>query len=479
MSIDLISSTDLDDPSVINFYGGNREAFLSKDPYVILVGPANTGKTFTLCFKMHMFCLKYPGVKVLMTRKSLRALRDSAVRSYQEVLEKTGMTDIVRTLGLTRPTNFLYPYAEREENGVMYKGESEIILAPLDMKGKLLGIQCDMVYVNQPDTEGTTLEEFRLTKSRARLENSPYRQIIADPNPAHDKHWLLEGEQKGDWKLIASKHKDNPRLFDQKKQDWTLMGKEQLEELAALPGHLRESLLEGKWFSTTGMAFASYWDDKRHIISLASREALDLGFSVYDPDTEMYERAPYLHDWHHYLAIDWGFTDAFVAILIAKHPDKDLLIAHRHIYVTRQDINAVSAMTARMISGYNIKAIIADRGRAESTVMEGVLGIPITNAKKGAASVLDSINICISELNSDRWKFLNTADSLYNPYDPELVKGHKFMGYEEIPNLKKDDKTGAIAPHQQDHFYDAWKYFCRFWAEEHGGARRKETVLWM
>lgn len=39
-------------------------------------------------------------------------------------------------------------------------------------------------------------------------------------------------------------------------------------------------------------------------------------------------------------------------------------------------------MTAQMVAGYNIKAIIADRGRAESAVMEYTLGMIITTAKR-------------------------------------------------------------------------------------------------
>lgn len=469
-----------DDDDALNFYGGNLEAFQSKEPYVVLVGPADTGKTFMLCWKMHLFALKYPGVRILMTRKSLRALRDSAVVTFKKVLELSGMTNIVRVLGETRPTNFIYPRMERIEDGVLYSGSSEIILAPLDTKGKALGSEYNMAYINQPDTEGTTLEEFNLIKSRCRLPNSPYRQLICDPNPAHDKHWLLlnskEKNKKGQWRLITSTHKDNPALYNQKTNEWTELGLEQIEELSNLPGNLRESLFKGEWFSTAGMAFAPYWSDHKHILRLETQDAVKLGVSV-DTGEEYLKIIP--KDWHHYLSIDWGFGDPYVALLIARHPKEDLFIVHQHIYLPGKDIYEVANLTAEMIDGYNIKAIIADRGRAESTVMEGILGRTITTAVKGSGSVIDSMNICIAELNSDRWKFLELKDSLYNIPDPELERKRAPMGYDEIPNLKKDSKDGKIASGQADHFYDAWKYFCRYWINLNGKKRKNNKFIWI
>lgn len=441
-----------------------------------------THNTFTLCMKVHLFCLKYPGVRVLMTRKSLRALRDSAVITYQNVLRMTGMDQVVRTLGETRPTNFIYPMAERRENGVLYKGKSEIILAPLDVQGKALGAEYNMVYVNQPDTEGTTLAEFKLIKSRARLPTSPYRQLICDPNPAHDKHWLLlnstnSGNPEGEWTLFNSTHKDNPKLYDHSAQDWTELGREQLKELANLPGGMRDSLFEGKWFSTAGMAFAEYWQPHKHVLFYETQEAVDLGVAKKLKDETYIDCVP--QDWDSYLSLDWGHGDPFVAILFSKHPKKDLIIQHKHIYITKTDIYEVAHLTSQMISGYNIKAVIADRGRAEATVMESILGKSITTAKKGAGSVMDGMNMMIAELNSDRWKFVNLEDSLFNTPDPELVRRNLPMGYDEIPNLKKDDKTGKIANHQADHFYDALRYFMVYWIELTRGKRKNTEFVWL
>lgn len=470
-----------EEPDIV-LYGDNKKAFQSRDRYVILVGPASTGKSWALCLKLHMYCMLYPGVKCLMARKTLPALRNSSVKTFKEVLIKTNMDGQVRVLGETRPTHFIYPYKESERDGVIYKGTSEITLSQIDMKGKALGAEYDMIYIVQPDTEELTLDEFLLTASRARLANAPYRQIIADPNPAHDKHWLLENaiskdNPKGKWEFFNSVHKDNPVLYNHEKNEWTDRGKEYIKSLEDLPETRKESQLYGRWFSNAGMAFAEYWDSNKHVLNLASSDAIALGISVQDKDGEYENAVPQL--WEHYLAIDWGFKDPFVALLIAKHPELDKYIVHKHIYITNKDINYVSNLTASMVKGYNIKAIVADRGPSDAMVMESVLGIPITAARKGAGSIKDSMNICISELNSDRWKFLNTQESLFHEPDENIISRNGLMGYEEIYNLKKNEKTGNIASHQDDHYYDALKYFMRYLVDINHLSHRKDTVLFI
>ena len=466
----------------LQLYGDNLKAYQSRDRYVILVGPASTGKSWAMCLKLHMFCMLYPGVQCLMARKTLPSLRRSAVKTFKEVLEATNMANQVRVLGETRPTDFIYPYKESKRDGVVYKGQSQITLSQIDTKGKALGAQYDMIYIVQPDTEDLTLDEFLTTASRARLTNGPYRQIIADPNPAHDKHWLLKNSKSknnkaGKWDFFNSTHKDNPLLFDHELNEWTEFGKEYIDSLNDLPEHRKESLMHGRWFSNAGMAFAEYWNSEKHTISLASSEALALKISSMNEEGIFVNSVP--ENWHHYLAIDWGFNDPFVCLLIAKHPDLDKYIVHKHIYITNKDINYVSNLTLNMIRGYNIKEIVADRGPSDAKVMESVLGIPITPARKGAGSIKDSMNICISELNSDRWKFLSTEESLYHEPDPILEGKNQLMGYEEIINLKKNEKTGLIATHQQDHFYDAWKYFCRYLIDLNHINSKKDTILFI
>lgn len=802
--------------NAIQLFGGNLEAYNSKEKIVILVGPAGSGKTWALCLLMHLFCVKYPGVQVLLCRKTLPALRNTVVKTYLGVVELTGYKDRVRTLGETRPTEFIYQQDEKEWDGIKYAGVSRITLSQIDANGKALGAEYDMIYVNQPDTEGLTEEEFTLVASRCRADNGPYRKILADPNPASDQHWILKGSyphpqtNEAKWKLYNSTHKDNPAYFNHETEEWTDLGKEHLKQLELLPDHLKQSQLEGKWFSTEGTIFGTVFNPTKHILYYESQKAVDLGISnkIYqdDSDEPIYLRNN-LQGWHNYVSIDWGGTDPFVCyddkteiltnegwklfnnlnknekvatinldtkvlefekplnyikqlykgdmilgesrssganflvtpnhqmivenhlsrkwnkveasklgkynaipiswnspekkedslfeipnklnatrkylspvskkafakfigiflsegylkeskkgnkirvvqkkyieevdkifkdlgwnynkyisksgmveftigalnlyefleehcgkvksqdkyiprfifdwgsealnslldglilgdgsysktkrkcnsyagcsyvstskkllddiqqiacmlgyptsiskkgyrgsykpnghvcyklrfttgrlanlqtlnprridyngyvycvetsnstvvirrngktmvggncILVAHHPEQDVYIVHKHVYITETDIYKVSELTRDMIDGYEVKAVVTDRGRAEQTVMESIIGYPITTAKKGNNSVIESLNIMVAELNSNKWYFVNTKESLFHPPDPLLMEKKKLMGVEEIPNLKRDAKTGGIALKQQDHYSDCVRYLMRY-----------------
>lgn len=438
------------------------ELYLTKD-YIV------THNTWAMTLKLHLYCVMYPGVRVLLCRKSLPALRNSVVKTYQTVLEKTGYKDRVRVLGETRPTEFHYQYDEREHNGVVYKGESKILLSQIDLQGKILGAEFDMIYVNQPDTEGLTEDEFTLVASRARLNNAPYQQILADPNPASENHWLRLGsfpdqEGKVKWRLYHSVHQDNPLLYDHETNEWTKAGKIHLEGLELLPDYMKQSQLRGEWFSTAGTVFGSSFSFDKHVISFNSEKALSLGISRRiegaGDEPDLYVNAV-PQDWEHYLTIDWGRTEPFTAILVVKHPAHDLYIAHKHIYITEKDILEVSEMVKEMIAGYNIKAVIADKDRNMSTVMERVTGYDITPAKKGNNSVTDTVNVMIAELNSDRWLFVNSKESLFHEPDHLLLEKKKLMGVEELANLKRDEH-GGIAKKQQDHYADALRYLIKY-----------------
>ena len=80
--------------------GGAAEVFRLRDREVLLEGPAGTGKTLACLWKLHLLCLKYPGIHALMVRKTLTALTGSAMVAFQSAIlgSKT-----VWTYALTSP----------------------------------------------------------------------------------------------------------------------------------------------------------------------------------------------------------------------------------------------------------------------------------------------------------------------------------------------------------------------------------------
>lgn len=226
--------------------GENLRFFQSKSNKKLLVGGTGVGKSYTGMLYVHLFCVKHPGVKVLLCRKSLPALRNSLVKTYEQILKETGFKDKVRVLGETRPCNFLYDNSINEVNGEVFSGTSEIMTGAIDSFRKHIGTEYDLIYIHEPVSEGLTLNEFLLITSRARGSNASYPQVIAEGGLPVEKdsernHWLWTLPEHG-FEVFNPKLRDNPLMYD-----FTDMGKEYINQLNRLPEHLKKVELDGEW----------------------------------------------------------------------------------------------------------------------------------------------------------------------------------------------------------------------------------------
>lgn len=205
----------------IELYGENQRFFQSKEDRKLLVGPTASGKTFTAMLMIHLICVKYAGARVIMARKSLPALRNNAFKIYKGILNTTNFEKHVSILGDSRPYRVSYP------NG------SQIELHAIDDKGKYLGGEYDIVYVDGVN-EGLTLDEFLLLTSKARANNIGFRQVILDTSllingEGSRTHWIYDLEEKYNFKVFNTSLKDNPMLFN-----WTELGKEYIKSISVL-----------------------------------------------------------------------------------------------------------------------------------------------------------------------------------------------------------------------------------------------------
>ncbi len=218
----------------IELSGENKRFFISKSHKRLLIGPSGSGKTFAGMLLLNSLCIKYPNIKCLLARKSLPALRNSAVKTLDYIIDLTHSSNQVRVLGETRPTHYIY------------KNGSEISLSTIDTKGMLLGAEYDIVYIHDPCSEGLTLDEFMLVTSRARRNGLENLKVIVEGTIPFkmingDKHWIYELPSLG-FEVFNPSLKDNPQLFN-----WTEMGKQYINNLNSISEKYKSVLLEGKW----------------------------------------------------------------------------------------------------------------------------------------------------------------------------------------------------------------------------------------
>ncbi|KAF0248638.1 MAG: phage terminase large subunit [bacterium] len=65
-------------------HGAALELFYSKDPEVLLDGPADTGKSRACLEKLYICAHKYPGMRTLICRKTRRSLTQAAMVSFEK-----------------------------------------------------------------------------------------------------------------------------------------------------------------------------------------------------------------------------------------------------------------------------------------------------------------------------------------------------------------------------------------------------------
>lgn len=456
---------------VLSFYGGCEEFLESTDHQNILYGGTGSGKTVTVCTKVFMLSLLYPGVKSLITRNSYVALVKSALSTFEMVVEKMGWSigkkpgpKIIVRLGESKPTEYCFPYAKRVvklEDGTerIYEGQSRILVASLSNVKDELGAEYDYVYLNQPELSTEEDWQFLVTRANGRRGHAPYPQLFGDPNPENERHWIWKGgfgegvDEFGNyqrlglgpdgedtrWRLIKSVYTDNPTIWDHKLNCFTVEGEKMMDRLRkSLNPVMAERLIKGEWCSFEGLVFGEVLSREKH---LRPRHEFDI-----------------TDDWDRYLAIDFGFTDPFVCMWLAKNPHKEQYVCYRYICMSNETIMThIDTIKNYMYGEPKPKLIVADRDPESILIMERGLGMSIIQAKKGAESIIAGINVLTDMLKNDQLIFLE--DSCVEE-DMVMRQGKKPIGFiEEAENYRWDlAKVDEKPIGGDDHCIDALRY---------------------
>jgi len=254
----------------VQAYGGARQFVNYRGAEAILHGPAETGKTFTTLWKLHLCACKYPGASIVIARKVLNDVYSSVwITLKDKILGDPDHWEWVPYGGVDRPSKLNY------SNG------STIWFAGFDRSGKVLSAEHDIIYINQAEELGLDNWETATTRTTGRAGNMPYNQTIGDVNPAYPSHWMYHRDS---LKMFYSQHSENPMLFNQETGEITEQGKRTMAVLNALTGVRRDRLRDGKAAQAEGAIYKHY-DESKHLLYYEARKfpryvtGVDWGFS--------------------------------------------------------------------------------------------------------------------------------------------------------------------------------------------------------
>lgn len=383
-------------------YGSALDILLNKDDVVGTDGPAGTGKSRACLEKLHIIAEKYPRVRILIARKTRESLSEAALFTYEERVLPEGHPVDASNIRRSHRQQYHYP------NG------SLIVVCGLDKPQKIMSTEYDIIYVQ----EAIECDEadFEMLSTRLRNGVLPYQQLIFDCNPDTPKHWIKAGEAAGRWKLIHSRHEDNPTLWEEAPQEqqplgpnaqwpdvgdggrvgkWTEGGVKYIQRLEALTGPRYYRLRKGLWVGAEGAVYEEF-DTQQHV--------------WFDGDG----KAPWGNDprppksWRRVWVVDFGYTHPMVIQKWAIDPDGGMWM-YEEIYHTQMLVEDATKL-ALETSGWSYdpdnglghvpiepfpdplpETIIADHDAENRATMEKNVGMFTTAAIKNISGGIQAV----------------------------------------------------------------------------------------
>lgn len=420
--------------------GASKELFSKRDDEVLLAGPAGTGKSLSCLHKVHLAMSKYPNAKAFIARKTRTSMTNSCLETFERhVLKPPDKVHFHKT-----DQQFNYP------NGSM------IAVIGLDDPERIKSTDWDMGFV-QEVTECTE-NDWEICTTRLRNWEMPYQQMLSDCNPDKPTHWIKKRCDLGLTTMLKSIHKDNPRLWDERSQEWTTEGLQYLAKLDRLTGVRRKRLFVGDWVAAEGIVY-DMWDPQAHLMNLSE---LPEGWK----------------EWAHYWAIDWGYTHPFVWQDWIEDPNTGRLYRLREIYRTRSLVEdharEVMELTANL---YQPRAIICDHDAEDRATFErhtGYLTLPAYKAiQQGVQAVSARLRMTWGRdkpgLSGGPGLFYIRDALVYK--DPLLVEAGKpvcteeeYDGYvwDEKVNRLVNSKKDELPLDKDNHGMDSTRYLVAF-----------------
>lgn len=412
------------------YRGAALELLQSRDPEVILSGPAGTGKSLACLHKLHEAAQRYPGMRGLIVRKTRESLTQSALVTFEShVLGPYWFRLIAANCQRRVRQSYVYP------NG------SEIIVGGIDKPSKIMSTEFDLIYVQ----EAIELSENDLETLTSRLRNGtmPYQQVIGDTNPDAATHWLKKRAESGLTYMPESRHEDNPRYWDADLGCWTEAGATYIGRLERLTGVRFLRLRRGLWVGAEGLVYDE-WDPAAHVV----------------------DRMP--AGWEHWRKIrvfDFGYSNPFVCQWHAIDPDGRVYL-YREVYCTGRTVRRHAEQVTSLSEAESYEADIADHDAEDRATLEEC-SIWTTAAHKAVKPGIEAVKERL-RLAGDARPRLFILRGCRVEADPELIDKKKptcteeeFPGYIWLPAAP--GRSAKDEPRKvDDHGLDCLRYGCSY-----------------
>jgi hypothetical protein len=429
----------------------------AKEKYVIFGGARGGGKSWAVRWKAVLLCGKYPGIRVLIMRKSYPELLENHIKPLQAQL-----SGVARYNSLTHEIRF--------PNGssikFMFCGKDSDLM-------KIQGHEYDVIAID----EATQMTEYQIKTVMACLRgaNSFPKRMYMTCNPGGPGHQYIKrlkerrfrsDENPADYVFIQSLVTDNKALME-KQPDY-------IEQLKAQPPKQREAWLHGNWDVYEGQFFEEFRDDPGHYA--------DRKFTHVIPP---FEPPP---GWRIYRSFDWGYARPFSCGWWAVDPD-GVFYRILELYGCRQDHGedvpneGVKWVDDKIFS--EIARIEREHPWLKGRRVQGVADPSIWAGAENGISRYDTAvrhRVYFEKGNNDRipgWMQCHYRLAFdENGYPMMYVFNTCRAFIRTVPLLRYDDHVPEdLDSTMEDHAADEWRYFCMLNPIKPRTAVEKQIIL--
>lgn len=410
-----------------------REFMLAKTKYIAYGGARGGGKSWAVRKKAALLALRYPGIKVLIIRRTYPELRDNHIRPMTADLRdicKYRETD--KAFDLPNGSRIKFGYCDTESDVLQYQGQ-----------------EYDIICIDEA-TQFSKYQFDTLTACLRGVNDFPKRMYLTC-NPGGVGHeWVKRlfvdrdytaKEDESEYTFIKATVYDNKALVD--------ADPDYVKQLEALPDDLKRAWLDGDWSVYAGQYFREFREDVHTIDPIAIP-----------------------NHWKRYCALDYGL-DMLAAYWIS-------LDERGNVYVTHElyESDVIISNAARMIREYPTpQAYLAPPdlwGRSQES-------------GKSRADIFADNGLFLTMTSNDRTAGWMAVKELLKPIEqPDGTTAPKLRIFRNCKNLirclpalqhdahKPDDV--AKEPHEFTHAPDALRYFAVYLTSASAPAKQKQSL---
>ena len=314
-----------------------REFFLSRARHTAYGGARGGGKSWAMRRKFILLALRYPGLNLLLLRRTLPELRENHLIPMQRELYGFAVYNSAeRVFRFPNGSRIKLGYCDTMQDVYQYQGQEYAVI----------GLE---------EATHFTEEQMRFLTTCNRTTRKDFSpRMYYTCNPGNVGHaWVkrlfidrlyAESENPNDYLFIPARIYDNKVLLD--------ADPNYIRQLEALPEELRRAHLDGDWDVHAGQYFREFSRD-RHVI-------------------EPFEIPSW---WRRFRSMDWGYNDP-CCVLWHAVDGENRVYTYRELYVRETRAGEVAAMVLELSRGESISYTVAspDMWQKRGAVLSGAGG---------------------------------------------------------------------------------------------------------